>query len=68
MSPRWATLPRSSLGPRSPGLRRIKLGEIDDAIARRDGATVEEVHAYWKKQGFGLDKELWLIEFRLKTG
>ncbi|MDA4134924.1 MAG: ASCH domain-containing protein [Thaumarchaeota archaeon] len=50
------------------GLRRIKLGEIDDATAKRDGATVEDVQAYWKKQGFGLDKELWLIEFRLKVG
>jgi hypothetical protein len=48
------------------GLRRIKLGEIDEDLAKRDGATVEDVRAYWKKQGFGLDKELWLIEFRLK--
>jgi hypothetical protein len=48
------------------GLRRIKLGEIDESLARRDGAKVEDVRAYWKKQGFGLDKELWLVEFRLK--
>jgi hypothetical protein len=48
------------------GLRRIKLGEVDEAIAKRDGATVEDIQAYWKKQGFGLDKELWLVEFRLK--
>ena len=48
------------------GLRMIKLGDVDDALAKRDGATVEEVQAYWKKQGFGLDKELWLVEFRLK--
>jgi hypothetical protein len=48
------------------GLRRIKLGEIDESLARRDGATVEDVRAYWKKQGFGLDKKLWLVEFRLK--
>jgi len=48
------------------GLRRIRLGEIDESLAKRDGASVEEVRAYWKKQGFGLDKELWLVEFRLK--
>lgn len=48
------------------GLRRIRLGDIDEALAKRDGATAKEVRAYWKKQGFGLDKELWLIEFRLK--
>jgi len=48
------------------GLRRIRLGEVDEALAKRDGATVEDVQAYWKKQGFGLDKELWLVEFRLK--
>jgi len=49
------------------GMRRIKLGEIDEALAKRDGATLKEVQAYWMKQGFGLDKELWLVEFRLKA-
>jgi len=48
------------------GLRRIRLGEIDEPLARRDGATAEDVQAYWRKQGFGPDKVLWLIEFRLK--
>jgi hypothetical protein len=50
------------------GLRRVKLGEIDEVLAGRDGASVEEVQGYWRKQGFGLDKELWLVEFRLEQG
>jgi len=49
------------------GLRRIKLGEIDEALAKRDGASVEDVQGYWEGQGFALDKELWLVEFRLKA-
>lgn len=49
------------------GLRRVKLGEIDEALAKKDGNSVEEVQAYWRKQGFDVDKELWLVEFRLKT-
>jgi hypothetical protein len=48
------------------GLRRVKLRDIDEALAKRDGASVEEIQAYWKKHGFDLDKELWLVEFRLK--
>ncbi len=48
------------------GLRRVKLGEIDDDLARRDGGSLEDVLAYWRKQGVGLDDELWLVEFRLK--
>ncbi|MDA4121939.1 MAG: ASCH domain-containing protein [Thaumarchaeota archaeon] len=49
------------------GLRRIKLGEIDDSIAKRDGAaSASEVKGYWKKQGFGPDKEMWLVEFKLQ--
>jgi hypothetical protein len=47
-------------------LRRITLRDIDEDLARRDGASLEEVQDYWKKQGFGLDDELWLVEFRLK--
>jgi hypothetical protein len=48
------------------GLRKIKLGETDDGLAKRDGAaSAKEVNAYWKKQGFGPDKEMWLVEFRL---
>jgi uncharacterized protein YqfB (UPF0267 family) len=47
-------------------LRRVKLGEIDEALAERDGSSVKEIQAYWKKQGFDLDKELWLVEFRLR--
>ncbi len=49
------------------GLRKIKLGELDDALAKRDGAeSVETVHAYWMKQGFNLKNELWLVEFELQ--
>jgi hypothetical protein len=44
----------------------VRLGEIDEAIAKRDGASVEEIQGYWRKQGFDMDKELWLVEFRLK--
>jgi hypothetical protein len=48
------------------GLRRILLGDIDDGLARRDGAaSAAEVRAYWAKQGFDLKKELWLVEFEL---
>jgi len=48
------------------GLRRIRLREIDDKMARRDGASSPtEVKAYWSKQGFGADDELWLVEFEL---
>ena len=48
------------------GLRKIKLGEIDDLLAKRDGAaSAVDVQAYWKKQGFKSDKELWLVEFRI---
>jgi hypothetical protein len=48
------------------GLRRIKLREIDEKLARRDGASSpSEVKAYWSKQGFGATDELWLVEFEL---
>lgn len=48
-------------------LRRIKLGEIDDALAKRDGAaSASEVTAYWKKQGFGPERQMWLVEFKLQ--
>lgn len=49
------------------GLSKIKLGDIDDALARRDGATsAEEVRSYWTKQGFDMKKELWLVEFEVE--
>jgi len=48
------------------GLSRIKLGDIDDKLAKRDGAaSAAEVKAYWTKQGFDATKELWLIKFKL---
>ena len=48
-------------------LRKIRLGDIDDALAKRDGAESAKVaQAYWMKQGFGLDKELWLVEFKVE--
>jgi hypothetical protein len=48
------------------GLRKIKLGDIDDVLAKRDGAaSAADVQSYWKKQGFKSDNELWLVEFRL---
>ncbi len=52
---------------RVTGLRKIRLGEIDDALAKRDGvASAEEVRRYWTKQGFDLKKELWLVEFEVQ--
>ncbi len=49
------------------GLRKIKLGDIDDSLARRDGAaSADDIRGYWKKQGFEPDKELWLVEFTLQ--
>lgn len=51
---------------RVTGLRRIKVGAIDDRLARRDGASSStEVKAYWSKQGFKASDELWLVEFEL---
>ncbi len=51
---------------RVTGLSRVKLGDVDDELARRDGAgSAAEVRAYWTKQGFDLKKELWLVEFEL---
>ena len=47
-------------------LRRIKLKEVDDKLAKKDGASSStEVKAYWSKQGFRADDELWLVEFEL---
>jgi len=47
-------------------LRRIKLKEIDDKLAKKDGASSStEAKAYWSKQGFRADDELWLVEFEL---
>jgi hypothetical protein len=51
---------------RVTGLKRMKLGAVDDKLARRDGATSStEVKAYWSKQGFKASDELWLVEFEL---
>ena len=51
---------------RVTGLRRIKLGAVDDRLARRDGASSStEVKAYWSKRGFKASDELWLVEFEL---
>jgi len=47
-------------------LRRIRLKEIDDKLAKRDGVrSSTEAKAYWSKQGFRADDELWLVEFEL---
>ena len=46
--------------------RRVRLKEIDDNLAKRDGArSSTETKAYWSKQGFRADDELWLMEFEL---
>ena len=51
---------------RVTALRRIRLKEIDDKLARKDGArSSTEAKAYWSKQGFRADDELWLVEFDL---
>jgi hypothetical protein len=48
------------------GLRRIKLRDIDDKLAKRDSAAeADEPRAYWSRQGFKADDELWLVEFEL---
>jgi hypothetical protein len=48
------------------GLRRVKLREVDEKLAKRDGAeSPTEVKAYWSKQGFRANDELWLVEFEL---
>jgi len=53
---------------RVTALRKIKLGDINDSLAKRDGASsVEEVRSYWMKQGFDLKKQLWLVEFEVQT-
>ena len=47
-------------------LRRVKLKEIDDKLAKKDGAkSSTETKAYWSKQGFRANDELWLVEFEL---
>ena len=49
-------------------LRKIKLKEIDDKLAKRDGLrSSTEAKAYWSKQGFRAEDELWLVEFELVT-
>jgi uncharacterized protein YqfB (UPF0267 family) len=51
---------------RVTALRRIRLREIDNKLARRDGAdSVTEVKTYWSKRGFRSTDELWLVEFEL---
>ncbi len=51
---------------RVTALRRVKLREINDSLAKRDGASSStEAKAYWSKQGFRADDELWLVEFEL---
>ena len=51
---------------RVTGLKRMKLKEIDDKLAKKDGASSStEAKAYWSKQGFRADDELWLVEFEL---
>ncbi len=58
--------PRKFATIRVTGVGRIKLKDIDDKLAERDGAaSADEVRAYWSKQGFKPSDELWLIEFRL---
>ena len=48
------------------GLSRVKLGAINEKLAKRDGAeSAAEVKAYWGKQGFAAKDELWLVEFEL---
>ena len=56
--------PKKFAKVRVTGLRRIRLGDIDEGLARRDGGeSAEEVKGYWQKQGFKADDQLWLIEF-----
>jgi len=51
---------------RVTGLRRMKLKEIDDKLARKDGSSSStEAKAYWSKQGFRADDGLWLVEFEV---
>lgn len=48
------------------GLGRVKLNDIDEKLAKRDGAaSAAETKAYWNKQGFKDSDELWLVEFEL---
>jgi hypothetical protein len=47
-------------------LRRVRVKEIDNKLAKKDGAqSSTEAKAYWSKQGFRADDELWLVEFEL---
>jgi hypothetical protein len=59
--------PKAFAKLRVTNVKKIKLGEIDDGLAKRDGAeSAKTVQAYWKKQGFGPDKVLWLVEFQVQ--
>jgi len=52
---------------RVTSLKQIKIKEITDEIARRDGyANAIEAGGYWLKQGFPPTKLLWLIEFKVE--
>jgi len=47
-------------------LRRVRLKDIDEKLAKRDGAKSSTgANAYWSKQGFRADDELWLVECEL---
>jgi hypothetical protein len=51
---------------RVTALRRVRLKEVDGRLAKKDGAqSSTEVKAYWSKQGFRANDELWLVEFEL---
>ena len=51
---------------RVTGLRRLRLGAIDDKLARRDGASSStEVKAHWSTQGCTAGDELWLDALEL---
>jgi hypothetical protein len=63
---RMGYLPTKFARIKVTGLRRVKLKEIDDKLAKRDGASSStETKAYWSKQGFKAGDELWLVEFEL---
>lgn len=54
---------------RVTGLRRMKIAQIDDKLAARDGAaSAADVRAYWSKKGFRDSAQLWLVEFELAKG
>lgn len=51
---------------RVTAVTRIRLKDIDEKLAKRDGAaSADEVRGYWSKHGFRAADELWLVEFKL---